>query len=106
MHGELLKEKRQQIVISTKYSFPTHVGDPNSSGNHRKSMVRFVEESIERLKTDYVDILYVHTWDDAASGEEILRAMDDLVDSGKVLYLGISNSPAWQITLETLHENY
>ncbi len=105
MLGELLKEKRQQIVLSTKYSFPTHVGDPNSGGNHRKSMVRAVEESLERLKTDYVDILYVHTWDDTTSGEEILRAMDDLVRSGKVLYLGISNSPAWQISrMQTIAE--
>lgn len=98
MLGELLRKKRHQVVLSTKYSFPTHVGDPNSGGNHRKSMVRSVEESLERLKTDYIDLLYLHTWDDMTSVEEILRAMDDLVRSGKVLYVGISNTPAWQIS--------
>lgn len=98
MLGELLRKKRHQVVLSTKYSFPTHVGDPNSGGNHRKSMVRSVEESLERLKTDYIDLLYLHTWDDMTSAEEILRAMDDLVRSGKVLYVGISNTPAWQIS--------
>src|SRR3984893_5415706 len=98
MLGELLGEKRQQIVLSTKYTFSTHPGDPNGGGNHRKSMVRSVETSLQRLKTDYIDLLYLHIWDGTTPVEEILRAMDDLVRAGKVLYVGISDTPAWQIS--------
>jgi aryl-alcohol dehydrogenase-like predicted oxidoreductase len=96
--GELLGERRRQIVLSTKYTGNTHAGDPNSGGNHRKSMVRSVETSLQRLKTDYIDLLYLHIWDGTTPVEEILRAMDDLVRAGKVLYLGVSNTPAWQIS--------
>jgi aryl-alcohol dehydrogenase-like predicted oxidoreductase len=98
MLGELLGEKRQQIVLSTKYTFSTHPGDANGGGNHRKSMVRSLETSLQRLKTDYVDLLYLHIWDGTTPVEEILRAMDDLVRAGKVLYVGISDTPAWQIS--------
>jgi aryl-alcohol dehydrogenase-like predicted oxidoreductase len=97
MLGEVLGEKRQQIVLSTKYTMNTHPGDPNGGGNHRKSMVRSVETSLQRLKTDYIDLLYLHIWDGTTPVEEILRAMDDLVRAGKVLYVGISDTPAWQI---------
>jgi aryl-alcohol dehydrogenase-like predicted oxidoreductase len=85
MLGEFLGEKRQQIVLSTKYTMNTHPGDPNGGGNHRKSMVRSVETSLQRLKTDYIDLLYLHIWDGTTPVEEILRAMDDLVRAGKVL---------------------
>ena len=98
MLGELLGEKRQQIVLSTKYTLSTHPGDANGGGNHRKSMVRSLETSLQRLKTDYVDLLYLHLWDGTTPVEEILRAMDDLVRAGKVLYVGISDTPAWQIS--------
>jgi aryl-alcohol dehydrogenase-like predicted oxidoreductase len=85
-------------VIATKYSMPTRPGDPNSGGNSRKSMVRSVEESLSRLRTDYIDLLYLHMWDGGTPVEEILRAMDDLVSAGKVLYLGVSDIPAWQVS--------
>ena len=98
MLGELLGEKRQQIVLATKYTLSTHPGDANAGGNHRKSMVRSLETSLQRLKTDYVDLLYLHLWDGTTPVEEILRAMDDLVRAGKVLYVGISDTPAWQIS--------
>src|SRR6267378_1284335 len=98
MLGEFLGEKRQQIVLSTKYTISTHPGDPNGGGNHRKSMARSVERSLQRLKTDYIDLLYLHIWDGTTPVEEILRAMDDLVCAGKVLYVGISDTPAWQIS--------
>ena len=98
MLGEFLGEKRQQIVLSTKYTMNTHPGDPNGGGNHRKSTVRSVETSLQRLKTDYIDLLYLHIWDGTTPVEEILRAMDDLVRAGKVLYVGISDTPAWQIS--------
>jgi aryl-alcohol dehydrogenase-like predicted oxidoreductase len=61
-------------------------------------LVRGVETSLERLKTDYIDLLYLHIWDGTTPVEEILRAMDDLVRAGKVLYVGISDTPAWQIS--------
>jgi aryl-alcohol dehydrogenase-like predicted oxidoreductase len=98
MLGEFLGEKRQQIVLSTKYTMNTHPGDPNGGGNHRKSMVRAVETSLQRLKTDYIDLLYLHIWEGTTPVEEILRAMDDLVRAGKVLYVGMSDTPAWQIS--------
>src|SRR5260221_3152505 len=98
MLGEFLGEKRQQIVLSTKYTINTHPGDHNGGGHHRKSMVRSVETSLHSLKTDYIDLLYLHIWDGTTPVEEILRAMDDLVRAGKVLYVGISDTPAWQIS--------
>ena len=67
--------------------------DPNSGGNHRKSMLRTVEGSLQRLNTDYIDLLYLHAWDFTTSVEEIMRAMDDLVRAGKVLYVAVSTFP-------------
>jgi aryl-alcohol dehydrogenase-like predicted oxidoreductase len=71
-------------------------GDPNASGNHRKNMVQSVENSLRRLQTDYIDLLYLHMWDSLTPVEEILRAFDDLVRAGKILYVGLSDTPAWQ----------
>lgn len=96
--GEFAKDKRERLVIATKYTMATRDGDLNSGGNHRKSMLRSVEESLQRLDTDYIDLLYLHVWDGTTPVEEILRAMDDLVRSGKVLYVGISDTPAWQVS--------
>lgn len=95
--GAFAAKKRDRLVIATKYTLATQANDPNSGGNHRKSMVRSVETSLRRLMTDYIDLLYLHLWDATTPVEEILRAMDDLVRSGKVLYLGISDTAAWQI---------
>jgi aryl-alcohol dehydrogenase-like predicted oxidoreductase len=94
--GEFAQGKRGRLVISTKYTMATRPGDPNSGGNHRKSMIASVEESLRRLKSDYIDLLYVHQWDGLTPVEEILRGLDDLVRQGKVLYLGLSDIPAWQ----------
>jgi aryl-alcohol dehydrogenase-like predicted oxidoreductase len=96
--GEFAGDRRERLVIATKYTLPSRAGDPNSGGNHRKSMVRSVEESLKRLKTDYIDLLYLHAWDFTTPVEEILRGMDDLVRAGKVVYLGISDAPAWQVS--------
>jgi len=71
-------------------------GDPNASGNHRKNMIQSVEDSLQRLGTDYVDLLYLHVWDRRTPVEEILRAFDDLVRAGKIVYAGLSDTPAWQ----------
>jgi len=95
--GELTQGRRDELVLATKYTLITRPGDPNSGGNHRKSMVRSVERSLRNLQTDYIDLLYLHAWDFTTPVEEILRAMDDLVAQGKVLYVGISDAPAWQV---------
>ncbi len=96
--GELMKGKRSRVVLATKYSITMSPGDPNASGNHRKNMVQAVEESLKRLQTDYIDLFYLHVWDSRTPVEEILRAFDDLVRAGKILYTGISDTPAWQIS--------
>src|SRR5262245_9458869 len=96
--GELAGDRRERLVVATKYTLMTRQGDPNSSGNHRKCMMRSVETSLKRMNTDYIDLLYLHAWDNTTPVEEILRAMDDLVRSGKVLYVGISDTPAWQVS--------
>ncbi len=94
--GKLLGDRRERAVISTKYSLTTRPGDPNSSGNHRKAMVRSVEDSLRRLGTDYIDLYYLHMWDFRTPVDEVLRAFDDLVRAGKILYIGLSDTPAWQ----------
>ena len=95
--GDFAKGRRDRLVIATKYTMAVAPGDPNSGGNHRKSMVRSVERSLEHLQTDYIDLLYLHVWDGLTPVEEILRGLDDLVRAGKVLYVGISDTPAWQV---------
>jgi aryl-alcohol dehydrogenase-like predicted oxidoreductase len=96
--GEFAHQRRDSLVLATKYTMTTEPGDPNSGGNHRKSMVRSVENSLRRLRTDYIDLLYLHAWDSTTPVEEVLRAMDDLVRAGKILYVGISDTPAWQVS--------
>lgn len=96
--GEFARERRDQLAIATKYTCWTRQRDPNSGGNHRKSMIASVESSLKRLQTDYIDLLYLHLWDGTTPVEEILRGLDDLVRSGKVLYVGISDTPAWQVS--------
>jgi aryl-alcohol dehydrogenase-like predicted oxidoreductase len=96
--GDFAKGRRDRLVVATKYSMNIEPGDPNAGGNHRKSMVRSVEQSLERLQTDYIDLLYLHVWDATTPVEEVLRAFDDLVGAGKVLYVGISDTPAWQVS--------
>jgi aryl-alcohol dehydrogenase-like predicted oxidoreductase len=94
--GRALAGRRDKLVISTKYSLTTSPGDPNASGNHRKNMVRSVENSLKRMQTDYIDLYYLHMWDFRTPVDEILRAFDDLVRAGKILYIGLSDVPAWQ----------
>ncbi len=94
--GRLLADRRERLVLATKYSLTTRPGDPNASGNHRKNMLRSVEASLKRLGTDHIDLLYLHIWDFRTPVEEILRAFDDLVRQGKILYAGLSDTPAWQ----------
>ena len=98
MIGEFLCGRRDQLVLATKFSMGIRPNDPNSGGNHRKSMVQSVEQSLRRLQTDYIDLLYLHIWDFTTPVEEVLRGLDDLVRQGKLLYVGISDTPAWQVS--------
>jgi aryl-alcohol dehydrogenase-like predicted oxidoreductase len=103
--GRFAESKREQLVLATKYSLVRGVGDPNSAGNGRRNMMRTVETSLRRLRTDRIDLFFLHVWDDTTPADEILRAFDDLVAQGKILYLGISDTPAWQIArLQTMAE--
>ena len=95
--GEFAGGEREHFVIATKYSFNTHRGDPNAGGNHRKHMTEALHGSLRRLGTDYVDLYWMHAWDELTPVEEVMRALDDLVRAGKVLYVGISDAPAWWI---------
>jgi aryl-alcohol dehydrogenase-like predicted oxidoreductase len=93
--GELAGGERDRFVIATKYTLSMDGNDPNASGNHRKNLRRSVEASLRRLGTDYIDLLWVHIWDQDTPLEETMRALDDIVREGKVLYVGISDAPAW-----------
>ncbi|CAG8832605.1 43861_t:CDS:2, partial [Gigaspora margarita] len=117
---ELIADKRSQVVLATKYSSnptsmaqnvklnpnaanPTSMAqnvkfNPNAGGNHRKSLTENVNESLKRLGTGYIDLLYVHIWDFRTPIEEVMRSLDDVVRSGKVLYVAISDAPAWVVS--------
>src|SRR5260370_33576 len=95
--GEFMKDHRQSMVLATKYSNAAPGTDPNGSGNQRKNMMQAVEASLKRLQTDYIDLYWVHIWDQITPVEEVMRGLDDLVRQGKVLYVGISDAPAWRI---------
>jgi len=88
---------RQSVVLATKYTNAFPGTDPNAAGNQRKNMMQAVEASLKRLKTDYIDLYWVHIWDQMTPVEEVMRGLDDLVRAGKVLYTGISDAPAWWI---------
>lgn len=98
MLGEFAHGRRDSLVLATKYTTLRTPGDPNSGGASRKSLNGAVETSLRQLGTDYIDLLYLHVWDFTTPVEEILRGLDDLVRQGKVLYVAISNTPAWQIS--------
>jgi aryl-alcohol dehydrogenase-like predicted oxidoreductase len=99
--GEFMKDHRQSVVMATKYSNAKPGTDPNAAGNHRKSMMQAVDASLKRLQTDYIDLYWVHIWDQITPVEEVMRGLDDLVRQGKVLYVGISDAPAWWIAQAT-----
>ncbi len=95
--GEFMEGHRQSVVLATKYTNAFPGTDPNAAGNQRKNMMQAVEASLKRLKTDYIDLYWVHIWDQITPVEEVMRGLDDLVRAGKVLYTGISDAPAWWI---------
>jgi len=95
--GAFVEPDREHFVVATKYTLTSRKDDPNAGGNHRKNLVQTLERSLRRLRTDYVDLLWLHMWDGTTPVEEVVRALDDLVSAGKVLYVGISDTPAWVV---------
>jgi aryl-alcohol dehydrogenase-like predicted oxidoreductase len=93
--GRYLGTERDRWVVGTKYTLTMGVGDPNVAGNSRKNLRQSVEASLRRLRTDYLDILWVHAWDHTCAVDDVMRALDDLVSSGKALTVGFSDGPAW-----------
>ena len=96
--GEFVKSDRDHFVVATKYTLRDQPGDPNLAGSHRKNMIRSVEDSLRRLETPFIDLLWVHAWDHLTPTDEVLRGLDDLIRSGKVLYIGVSDTPAWVVS--------
>ncbi len=97
--GGLLKGRREDFVLTTKY---TNGAEPNANrlvtGNSRKAMVASVEASLKRLGTDRIDMYWVHHPDGITALDEVLRGLDDLARAGKILYAGLSNFSAWQLS--------
>jgi len=93
--GQLLGGRRDRFVVATKYTVTRDRSDPNAAGSHRKNLMLSLESSLRRLRTDYIDLYWVHLWDRHTPMEETMRALDDAVRAGKVLYVGISDAPAW-----------
>ncbi len=96
--GDFIHSDRDHFVVASKYTLFDRMGDPNFSGNHRKNLMRSVEGSLKRLGTDHIDLLWVHAWDFLTPIDEVMRGLDDLVRMGKVLYLGVSDTPAWVVS--------
>src|ERR1700689_40925 len=95
--GDFMEGHRQSVVLATKYTNAFPGTDPNAAGNQRKNMMQALEASLKRLRTDYIDLYWVHFWDGITPVEEVMRGLDDIVRQGKVLYVGISDAPAWWI---------
>ena len=95
--GEFMAEDRERLVLATKYTGVTRRRDVNAAGNNRKNMMDSIHASLKRLGTDYIDLYWVHARDFTTPIEEVMRGLDDLVRQGKVLYVGISDTPAWEV---------
>jgi len=96
--GEFIASEREHFVLATKFTLQMKMNDPNYSGNHKKNMVQALDASLKRLKTDYIDLYWLHAWDFTTPVEEVMRSLDDLVRAGKILYIGISDTPAWIVS--------
>lgn len=95
--GKFIADNRQRYVLATKYTTHMEPGNPNAGGNQRKNLFESVEASLRRMNTDYIDLLWVHSWDFRSPVEEVMRGMDDLVRQGKVHYIAASDTAAWKI---------
>jgi aryl-alcohol dehydrogenase-like predicted oxidoreductase len=93
--GEILEGRRDRFVVATKYTLSRDGGDPNAAGNHRKNLTLSLETSLRQLRTDYIDLYWAHVWDRHTPIDETMRALDDAVRAGKILYTGFSDAPAW-----------
>lgn len=93
--GEILTGRRDRFVLATKYGVSRDRTDPNAAGSHRKNLRLSLETSLRRLRTDYIDLYYIHLWDHLTPIEEAMRALDDAVRAGTVLHVGVSDTPAW-----------
>ncbi len=91
------RTRRDRVVIATKFFGNLYPGDPNGGGAGRKSLIAACEQSLRRLKTDYIDLYWMHAWDRHTPMHETMRALDDLVRAGKVRYIGFSDTPAWKV---------
>jgi aryl-alcohol dehydrogenase-like predicted oxidoreductase len=91
------RSRRDRVVIATKFFGNLYPGDPNGGGAGRKGVVAACEQSLRRLQTDYIDLYWLHAWDRFTPIDETMRALDDLVRTGKVRYLGLSDTPAWKV---------
>lgn len=98
MLGEFIGVHREYLILATKYSLNTRADDPNAGGSHRKNLVQSLDASLKRLRTDFVDLYWVHGWDGKTSLDELMRALDDQVRAGKILHIGFSNAPTWIIS--------
>ncbi|CAG8890427.1 unnamed protein product [Penicillium egyptiacum] len=98
------RNNRDQLVLATKFTtdYRSHAlgkgNTPNACGNHKRSMILSLRDSLRKLQTDFIDVLYLHWWDHTTSIEEIMDSLHILVEQGKVMYLGISDSPAWVVS--------
>ena len=97
MLGKFVGAERDRYIVATKYTLSMRPHDPNAGGNHRKNLVCALEQSLQRLDTDYIDLYWVHGWDQLTPVSEVMRALDDQVRAGKILHLGISNAPSWWV---------
>jgi aryl-alcohol dehydrogenase-like predicted oxidoreductase len=98
MIGKLLGDRREQVILSTKYSLTVRGDDPNGGGSHRRHLVESLERSLRRMRTDHIDLYWVHFRDELTPVEETMRALDDQVRLGKILYVAVSDWPAWEIS--------
>jgi len=96
--AKIIADNRDRWVLATKFTLNMASGDPNKCGNSRKNMMQSVNASLKRLGTDYIDLYWVHAWDFTTAVEEVMRGLDDLVHSGKVLAIGVSDVPAWVVS--------
>jgi aryl-alcohol dehydrogenase-like predicted oxidoreductase len=105
--GKYVTERklRDSVVIATKFTFGAQQGNPNAGGNGRKNIYRALEGSLRRLRTDFVDLYYLHSWDTITPVEEVVSTLTDLVREGKMRYYGLSDTPAWYVArAQTLAE--
>ena len=91
------RNRRDRMVIATKFFTNLYRGDPNAGGSSRKNIIASCEQSLRRLRTDYIDLYWMHAWDKSTPIDETMRALDDLVRAGKVRYIGVSDTPAWKV---------